>query len=358
MRKILFLFALTSLMACKDDTPLAPTLNDYFPTGSDWSTRSPDELGWNTAQLSELYNLLETNGTRGFIVLQKGHIVLEQYWGKDILNVADFNQNSNWYWASAGKTLTSTLAGIAADEQYLDLYAQSNQYLGNGWSSLTPSQEDAITVRHHLTMTTGLDDGVVNVDDTDPSSLIYLAPAGQRWAYHNAPYTLIDTIIEAAVNQSFESYFNTKLRDPIGMDGNWLWVDHNHVYFSTPRSMARFGHLILHRGTWDGNAVIPADYVDSMTTRSQNINESYGFLWWLNNGESFMMPTTQAVFTGNITPHAPEDMVSGLGKNGQFVCVIPSKDLVVVRMGENPDNSLVPALFLEDIWEILGNIVP
>jgi CubicO group peptidase (beta-lactamase class C family) len=150
-----------------------------------------------------------------------------------------------WYWASAGKTLTATLTGIAQQEGYLQIEKPSLNYLGVGWSSLTPAQENQITVRHHLTMTTGLDDGVADPFCTDKSCLIYKAPAGTRWAYHNAPYTILDRIIAGATRQNFDSYFNSRIRDKIGMDGLWLKVDFNNVYYSTARAMARFGLLAL-----------------------------------------------------------------------------------------------------------------
>jgi CubicO group peptidase (beta-lactamase class C family) len=206
-------------------------------------------------------------------------------------------------------------------------------------------------------MTTGLDDGVPNPDVTSPNNLQYLADAGERWAYHNAPYTLLDTVIESAVNLSFETYFNAKLRNPIGMDGQWLWVGDNHVYFSTARSMARFGLLIQNGGIWQTTRMIDSAYLQQATTRSQDINHAYGYLWWLNTSNQFMLPGTQIKFPGNYAPNAPVDMYAALGKNGQFLCIVPSLDLVLVRMGENPDNSLVPVLFLDDIWEQLNKII-
>jgi CubicO group peptidase (beta-lactamase class C family) len=131
-----------------------------------------------------------------------------------------------------------------------------------------------------------------------------------------------------------------------------------HIYFSTARSMARFDLLILNKGNWNGKVILnDTSYFESMITPSQTLNNSYGYLWWLNGKESFMLPQTQQLFEGSITPNAPDDMFSGLGKNGQYVSIIPSQNMVMVRMGENPDNSEVAAMFQREIWEKLNEII-
>ena len=94
-----------------------------------------------------------------------------------------------------------------------------------------------------------------------------------------------------------------------------------------------------------------------MITPSQNINKSYGYLWWLNGKASFMIPESQVVFPGSITPNGPVDMYSGMGKNGQYVSIIPSKKIVLVRMGEDPSSVSVPFLFLDNIWAKLKLII-
>ena len=70
-----------------------------------------------------------------------------------------------------------------------------------------------------------------------------------------------------------------------------------------------------------------------------------------------MLPAPQTTIPGALFPNAPEDMVCGLGRDGQYICVIPSENLVIVRMGENPDSRLVPYTFLQDIWNILNKIM-
>jgi CubicO group peptidase (beta-lactamase class C family) len=347
------------LSACSGgDTPEPASL--YFPPAgsSTWATVTPASLGWNTAEIPALLTLLETNGTRAFIVLKDGKIVIEEYFGENLLGTAPFERTSLWYWASAGKTLTAWTVGKAQEDGRLSIQDRTSEHLGAGWTSLAPSQENAITVRHQLTMTTGLDDGVADNHSTLPQDLVYKADPGTRWAYHNAPYTLLEQVVASATAEGFSAYFNRVLRDPTGMDGTWIWNDNDHVFYSTARSMARFGLLILAGGEWSGAVLLrDAVYFDDMITPSQDLNKSYGYLWWLNGQPSFMVPESQIVFPGSFTPNAPADMVSGMGKNGQYVCVVPSEGIVMVRMGENPSSVPVPFLFLDDIWEKLAPII-
>jgi CubicO group peptidase (beta-lactamase class C family) len=354
------LLLLVLFVACKKDNPPSPSPGSmYFPPigSTTWETTSPESLGWNTAAINDLYTFLESTNTRAFIVLKNGRIVLEKYFGQQV-NGSPFTSNSLWYWASAGKTLTATLTGIAQREGYLQIDKPSVTYLGTGWSSLSAAQENLITVRHHLTMTTGLDDAVPDPFCTDKACLVYKAPAGTRWAYHNAPYTILDRIIAGATRQTFDSYFNSRIRDKIGMDGLWLKVDYNNVYYSTARSMARFGLLALNNFKWGDSLILNDElYGTAMINTSQALNLSYGYLWWLNGKASFMSPGSQLVFPLPITANAPADMYAAMGKNGQYVNVVPSQKLVMIRMGDNPDNSLVPYTYQNQIWEKLNSVI-
>lgn len=324
----------------------------YFPpnNSSAWATMNATSLGWCQTRIDSLYRFLEANNTKAFILLKDGKIVLEKY-----LN--GHSQTSSWYWASAGKTLTSSLVGIAQQENKLKTSDLTSNYLGKGWTSCTPAQEEKITIRHQLTMTSGLDDGVSDPFCITSSCLKYKSDAGTRWAYHNGPYTLLDAVIEKATGISMNQYNTQKIKNITGMDGLFVKQDFNNVYLSTARSMARFGLMILNKGTWNGVPVLSdQNYYNEMVNTSQMINESYGYLWWLNGKNSFMVPQSQIKFPGSLFKNAPADMFSALGKNGQFINVIPSQKMVWIRMGDNPDNSLVQFLFNEDIWKYINNL--
>lgn len=345
------LLGLFLLGACKKTgtgNPPAPEAPLYFPpvSGTQWETTAAPTTGWTAAQENDLAAWLQTKNTKAFIVLHKGRIVTERYFGS-------FTADSNWYWASAGKTLTAFLVGIAQEEGLLRLSDRTSQYLGNGWTSMPLAKEQLITVRHQLTMSTGLENNVPDDDCTLPACLQYRADAGTRWFYHNAPYTLLEKVVEQASGRTYNQYFQEKIRNRIGMNGLWLRTGaYNNVYYSNARSMARVGLLLLAKGRWAGTPILgDTAYVNAISSTSQNLNLSYGYLTWLNGKTSHMLPATSLVFSGILTPNAPPDMYAALGKNDQKIYVVPSRQLVVIRMGESAGNvQLAVSSFDNELW--------
>lgn len=334
-----------------DDSPTDPNPVDqiYFPpinaSLEDWETVEPSTLNWNINELQPLLDYLEGKNTKGFIILHNGKIVngTEQYFN-------GHTNNTSWYWASAGKTLTTAVTGIAQDEGLLNINNKVSDYLGEGWTSASLDKENLITCKNLLSMDSGLDDTLG--DDVSPSNLQYIADAGTRWAYHNVYVKLQDVVAEVS-NQTWSSYFNEKLRDKIGMNGLWVNLGGLSVYTSNTQSMARFGLLIYAKGKWENTQIIPESYLNEATNTSQNINEAYGYLWWLNGKSSYHLPQTQFEFSGKLIPNAPNDMYAALGKNDQKIYVVPSKKLVIIRMGEvaNPDNPTFGVSgFDDELW--------
>ncbi len=325
----------------------------YYPPLSataTWETTEPATLGWCPERIASMYTFLEQQNTKGFIVLKDGKIVLEKYFGT-------FTQDSLWYWASAGKTITSFLVGKAQEEGYLSINNKTSDYLGTNWTNCSLPQENNIKISNQLTMTTGLDDGVADNHCTLNSCLTYLADPGTRWAYHNAPYTLLEGVLENATGQPINTYTQLKLKNQTGITGFWTTIDADNLFISKVRSMARFGLLIQGGGMWNGTTLMnDSSYFSQMLNTSQSLNKSYGYLWWLNGKQSFMVPTSQLVFPGSYAPEAPADMFAGIGKNGQIVSIAPSQGLVVVRMGNQPDANEVPFILCNQIWQQINNL--
>ncbi len=348
MRLIVIFFFLIS-------SEYLPAQNVYFPplnNTAPWDTTSPSSLNWCNSRIDSLYNFLGRENTKAFILLKNGKIVLEKYYGT-------FSQDSIWYWASAGKTITSFLVGKAQEEGYLSINDTTSKYLGQGWTSCTNVQEAKITIRNQLTMTSGLDDGVPDDDCIIDTCLKYLADAGTRWSYHNAPYTLLHGVIEDATNTTVNNYTQTKVKNRIGMTGTWLPSGSNVVYYSKARSMARFGLMISNNSIWGTDTImIDPIYKSQMINTSQQINKSYGYLWWLNGKSSYMLPTLQNIFPGSYAPEAPSDMYSALGKNGQILSISESQGIVFVRMGESPNagQASIATLFCNQIWKRINEL--
>ncbi len=363
---LLIITAIAAFISCKKDddsppdTPIPQAAEMYFPptSGTQWDSMSFTSAAWDTTALPYLYNFLETNGTRAFIVLQNGKIVTEKYWGDNIIGTAPFTVDSKWYWASAGKTLTAMITGIAQQEGLLDINDKTSDYLGTSWTNMPQENEDLILIKHQLTMTTGLDYTAGDIDCTDPECLNYKSDAGTEWWYYNAPYTLLESVVSNAAGISYNDYCDQSIENKIGMDGYWAPLDFNNVYWSSARDAARFGLLLLNKGVWNTDSVLTdTDYFTAMTNSSQSLNPSYGYLTWLNGKDSLLLPGSSIVFNSPISSNAPADLYSALGKNGQFINVIPSKNMVVIRMGIAPDNGAVPLIFHDEMWEKLNAVM-
>jgi CubicO group peptidase (beta-lactamase class C family) len=342
---IIILLSLSSILSAQ---------NLYFPpiAGNEWETLSPDSLNWCPDSLQALIDYVGNNNSKALLILKDGKLVSENYYN-------GFVSTDNWYWASAGKTVTAFLVGMAQEEGILDINQPSSTYQGTGWTVCTPQQEQAITVWNQLTMTNGLLTDGVDLDCTVDSCLQYFTTPGSRWYYHNAPYTRLDKVIEGASGVTFNQYYNSRLKNRIGMNGLYLPSGSNNVNFSTPRSMARFGLLLLNKGIWENDTLMQDQaYFEAMTNTSQTLNKSYGYLTWLNGKESFQLPGITLNIPGPLLPDAPDDLFAAMGKDGQYVLVVPSQNLVVIRMGEDPDGTagLVPTVMANEIMRRIGSM--
>ena len=349
--KLLLLLVLALISGCsKDDGEKQPTESFYFPsnTASDWETKSITSLGWNQNEVQALKDYLIEKNSKSFMILVNGRIVMEEYFD-------GHTRDSIWQWNSAGKTLVSASAGIAEQEGLLDTDNMVSQYIGTGWTSAPQEKEDLITSFHLLTMTTGLED----VNLVTPAGLTYLADAGTRWSYSNVFQKLMD-VVAVSSNQDFETYFNAKLKNKIGMDGFWNNGIIFKIYHSNTRSMARFGLLALNKGKWDNEQIINETFFNASISTSQDINPSYGYFWWLNGKPSYMIPGGQTVYQGNLVPNAPADMYTAMGAEDQRIYVIPGKKMVVIRMGKvsypgNPSFAL--SGFDNELWQKINAVI-
>ncbi|WP_309607691.1 serine hydrolase [Flavobacterium sp.] len=342
MKSILFLTLVATLFInCSTDEvvsePIATPIPNpivlepmYFPTNgsSVWETKTIQSLNWNQTAVQPLLDYLQLKNSKSFVILVNGKIVMENYFN-------GHDATANWYWASAGKTLTSTITGIAQQEGIININNKVSNYIGNGWTSAPIAKENLITCKNLLNMTSGLDD---TNDGVLPADLTYVADANTRWAYHNV-YVKLQDVVSQASGQSWPNYFNTKLRNKIGMDGGWVQSGNNSVYWSNSRSMARFGLLMLNKGNWNNDQILNENYFTQATNTSQTINQSYGYLWWLNGKSSYHLPQSQLQITGSLIPSGSNDMFMALGRDDQKIYVIPSKKMVVIRMGNAADGS-------------------
>lgn len=301
-----------------------PPTATYFPpvTGSAWETTTPAALGWNTAALEAALDWAGTQNSTAVVILSRGRIVAERYWD-------GWTTTTAGPWFSAGKTVTAALVGQLAAEGRLRLDQPVRELLGNGWSRAATT-ESQITVRHLLTMASGLDD-----------SLRTVATPGGRFYYNNPAYYQLFDVLQAAAGQSLATVAQTRLFDPLGMRTTFAVAstsvgEPGFIFAGSARDLARFGLLMLNDGRWDGTRV-HGDSAFLVTARrpSGTDNLSYGFLWWLNGGASHRTPGPYLLPTrsGPLFPDAPADLAAALGADDKKLYVVPSLDLVVVRLG-------------------------
>lgn len=347
MKKFAFVFLVVFL-----NSNFAKSQSLYFPplTGSAWQTTNPQDLGWCQSRIDSLYNYLEVKNTKSFIILKDGKIVLERYFGT-------YTADSAFYWASASKSLSSFITGLAQQKGYININAKVSDYIGNGWTSAPQAKEDLITVKHLLNMTSGLDDGPpapCDNEDTAKTCLIYKVDAGTRWAYHTGAYKKTHDVVSTSVGQTYNAITTSWIKQQTGMTGTWF----QQVYYSTARSMARFGLLHLNKGIWNADTLMKDSvYFKAMITTSQNFNLAYGYLWWLNGKTTFMNPGLQVTFNGQLVPNAPADAYAALGKNDQKIYVVPSTKMVVIRQGNSAEGvTFALSNFDNKLWDYINKL--
>jgi len=329
----------------------------YFPpVDGEWEVVSPAEAGFDRAKLDAVLDFARRQRSSGVVILYRGRILAEGNWNPDEeapRRTAGATNKVRGYKervvghdaagraiedvASAQKSVSSILAGMAQERGLLDIADPVDKYLGAGWSKATREQEAAITVHHLLTMTSGLDD-----------SLEYEVPPGTRWLYNSSAYSRVLMCTAAAAKMDRNELTKKWLTDPIGMhhsrweerkvpEGVELPPDfepRNAVGFTTTaRDLARFGLLIMAAGDWNGQTIIKdKQYLHDATHSSQDLNPSYGYLWWLN-GHSKIMRGRRLV-DGPLIPTAPADLIAAQGGFQRKLYVVPSRELVVTRLGD------------------------
>lgn len=324
----------------------------YFPplSGTTWDTLSPQSLGWCQPRIDSLYAYLQAKHSKSFIVLKNGKIVLEKYFGA-------FTADSVFYWASCSKSLASFITGIAQQKGFININNPVSQYLGAGWTAALPAQENAITVKHLLKMTSGLDDSPpapCDNEDTAAACLSYLAVPDTRWAYHTGAYRKVQDVVSAAAGQNYNILTNSWVKTKTGMGGAWI----AQVYYSKARDMARFGLLALNRGIWANDTLLKDSlYFKNSVATAQPMNPSYGYLWWLNGKASFLNPGLQFSFQGPLVPNAPANMFCALGKNDQKIYVAPGDGLVVIRQGNSAEGvTFALSNFDNKLWDYINKL--
>jgi len=308
----------------------------YFPLveSDEWATIAPDEIGWNNEKLNEMISLVKDQSSGAFIMLYKGKIVVEEYW-------MGWHNKFRGKIASINKSITSVLVGIAQEQGKLNINDKVSNYLDTGWSKASPENESKITIRHLLTMTSGLDDYLVYTDD-----------AGTKFHYNTIAFNRLWPVLEKATDKSIDLYADEVLFNKIGMTKAIKWYKGGDLL---PRDLARFGLMILNEGIWETDRILSDnEYFQDMLSPSQTFANCYGYLWWLNNNCNENNGEEEFWLIDN----APSDLVAALGAGDQKLYIVPSQDLVIIRLGFGPGTPYWgEESFNNKFWNLMNEVI-
>jgi len=310
---------------------------EYWPTETEWETISPVDANMDPFMLRVAIQWAAQNDSGSLMVLRGGKIVAEIYW-------QGHTAETRLSIASSTKSMTAIMVGMALDDGKFNSINQSVSDFHTPWKG---NPKEKITLRHLLTMTSGLNPELHDIELVEEDQFVLNASMpmraipGTHWEYNTPAYDMLYRLIEKATGKSMEAYAQKKLFDPLGMkDTEWEKngvgsVTNYYQVKSTARDMARFGVFALRGGQWNGKQLISPAFFKDATTSSQELNPAYGYLWWLNarKGKAASETLQNAIYQFD---GSPRDTIACLGSGGQNIAVIPSKDLVIVRQGGTP----------------------
>jgi CubicO group peptidase (beta-lactamase class C family) len=332
--------------------PETAGLAPYWPT-QDWKMEDPEKLGFDAAKLTAAVDFT-TGGSsnQALLIIRHGYIAAEKYYGA-------FTQTTQHESFSVAKSFTSGLIGIAiAEGKIPGLDAKICEYYPDQWDcSDTMDPRSRITIDHTLNLKTGLqwtenwrsdsggaNDGVLTSVETVLSRPSVEEP-GMRQRYSTGDPALLTGVIQKATGMTALDYAKTKVFDVIGTPGiRWNSDGQGRTTTfagmqATAREFAKYGYLYLNYGKWEDKQVVPMDYVVKTTqSHTDPCSDWVQYLWHVNPPTRlgtqpdqcdaiFCLPTEYSAL--------PQDGFFAEGVQGQFIFVIPSADLVVVRFAQD-----------------------
>lgn len=310
----------------------------------------------------------ELGETRALVVMQDGAIVAERY----APGYAARNRFISW---SMAKSVTATLIGQLVAERRLALDAPVPV---PGWHQTAGDPRARITLRQLLNMSSGLRhlEGGERLQDADTVRILYTdraadaagasiaqpleAPPGARYEYSTATSVILADIVQRTIapgaktplerRAAMRAHMLERLIRPAGLSSLVCEFDAagtmlgGSLCHATARDWARFGQLYLDGGRVGGRQVVPADWIAFVRIPAPT-DGGYGGHFWLNRPRP--AGRDEALFP----QMGPSDAYAAVGHLGQYVIVVPSKRLVVVRLGKTQDEQLAP------VRQALGRLV-
>jgi CubicO group peptidase (beta-lactamase class C family) len=276
-------------------------------------------------------------GIRAIVVMHEGRLVAERYAG-------GFDKNTPQLGWSMTKSVMAGIIGALVKEGRMRLDQAAGWAPGDG--------RERITIADLLSMSSGLqfNEGYGAVSDV--TRMLYLEPdmaafarakplvhpVGQVWSYSSGTAVILSRLVQDTIGADATAFVHSRLFDPLGMKSAVMETDEkgtlvgSSYMYATPRDWARYGQLLAQDGLWHGMEILPRGYAAMMASPVAASGGEYGhgLVWrWATHGEK-PAENPDAAFG------LPGDSFWMAGHDGQYVAIIPSRHLVIVRMGLTP----------------------
>ncbi len=297
----------------------------------DWRTASPEEVGLDSGALAEMFDFVRQREVpvHSVQIVRHGRLVLDAYF-------YPFTSVMRHDVASVTKSITSTLVGLAIEQGCLHDVQQPVVSLLLGRAFANPDErKQKLTLEHLLTLTAGWDCGLEPNEARlfemrrSPDWIQFMldlpvvADPGSRWAYCSGNCHVLSALLTETTGTNALGFARRKLFAPLGIhDVAWPGDSrgNNHGWGDLqlrPLDMARIGQMLLQRGRWREQQIVPEAWIATATRahveRTSN-RDHYGYFWWVKGKD----------YPG---------MFEAVGRGGQRINVWPAKDMVLVFTG-------------------------
>ena len=329
--------------SCLKEDDLKLPFKTYVPANLNdgWEISTPEQEGVNEVELQNIYKFFHESSdlwqVRSLLVFRNNKLIAESY----TKNPTEITQPVPIW--SCTKQVMGILTGIAVEQGLIDNVNDNIQkYLPEEISN--HSDKGNITIKNLLQMQSGIafsNDGFNGESNQllkeKPSNSIDFVlglptyfEQGEQFNYNDGDPHIISAILQQQTGKTTKDWAKEVLFSKLGME-NYDWAVYKDGItmgafgiMTTPREMARIGHLVLNKGNWNGQQIVNSAWIEEMTSvkvpkeQVKTNGTSFGYFWWIDESR---------------------DIIFMWGKGGQFVLIKPSKNLIVVMTADPNDGN-------------------